>query len=102
LRGRSLAYIMVYMTTVTVSAAEARASLKELLDAVELTHQRYRITRNGRPGAVLIAAEDLDALEETLDILSDPEEVAAIAEGTAELDRGEGIPLERVRAEMGL
>jgi len=96
------AYMMVYMTTESVSAAEARANLKDLLDTVESTHQRYLITRNGHAGSVLMSIEDLEALEETLDILSDPEEMAAIAEGIAELDRGEGIPLAQIRREMGL
>ncbi len=30
------------------------------------THERVSITRNGKPAAVLISAEDLEALEETL------------------------------------
>jgi prevent-host-death family protein len=92
----------MYMATETVSAAEARANLKTLLDNVEGTHQRYLITRNGHPGSVLMSLEDLEALEETLEILSDAAEVAAIREGLAELDRGEGIPLEQVQRELGL
>ncbi len=98
-------YMMMYMaahTTEVVTAADARANLRELLDSVESTHQRIMITRKGHPGVVLISADDLEALEETLEILSDPEEVAAIREGQAELDRGEGIPLEQVRRELGL
>ena len=90
------------MTTETVSAAQARANLKTLLDTVETTHQRYLITRNGHARSILMSLEDLEHLEDTLDILSDPEEIKAIEEGIAELDRGEGIPLEQVRREMCL
>lgn len=90
------------MSTETVSAADARTHWKALLDAVEATHQRYVITRNGQPGFVLMSLEDLEALEETLEILSNPEEMAAIREGIDELDRGEGIPLEQVASELGL
>lgn len=50
---------------------------------------RVTITRNGRPVAVLISVDELDSIEETLDVLSDPEEVAAIREGEAEIARGE-------------
>jgi prevent-host-death family protein len=83
-------------------AADARAKWKDLLDAVESTHERFLITRHGHAGAVLMSAEDLEALEETLDILSDPEEVKAIQEGIAAADRGEFFTLEEVRKDMGL
>ena len=36
------------------------------------THERVTITKNGRPAAVLISAEDLDAMEETLYWASQP------------------------------
>ncbi len=90
------------MNTQTVSAADARSNWKALLDDVEATHQRYVITRNGHPGFVLMSVHDLEALEETLEILSDPEELAAIKEGVEALDRGEGIPLEEVARDLGL
>ena len=47
-------------------------------------------------------ADGLEALEEALDILSDPQEMAAGREGVAELDGGEGVSLEQVRREMVL
>lgn len=85
-----------------ISVADARANLRELLDNVEKTHARYTITRNGSPGAVLISLDDLESMEETLDILSDPEEVAAIREGLAAADAGELYTLEQVMEELGL
>ena len=42
------------------------------MDQVEDTHNRVLITRNGKPAAVLMSPEDLESLEETLEILSDP------------------------------
>lgn len=90
------------MTIETVTAAEARANLKTLLDEVETTHHRYVISRNGHPGSVLLSLEDLEALEETLEILSEPGTLSAIREGLMEFDRGEGIPLEDIRRELGL
>lgn len=52
---------------------EARADLPEIVDRVERHHARITVTRDGRPVAVLIDAGDLASLEETLDLLSDPE-----------------------------
>jgi prevent-host-death family protein len=75
----------------TTSLADAKNRLSELINAVQGTWERVTITKNGRPAAVLIAPEDLDSLIETLEILSDPEAMAAIQEartGTGQLTTG--------------
>lgn len=69
--------------------ADARNRLSELVSDVEKTHARVTITRHGHPAAVLIAPDDLAALEETLDILSDPRALTAIRGAEAELAGGE-------------
>ena len=76
----------------TTSLADAKDRLDELISAVEGTQKRVTITRNDKPVAVLIAVDDLESLTETLEILSDPEATAAIAEaksGTAEMTTGQ-------------
>jgi antitoxin YefM len=50
----------------TTSLADVRSQLSKYVEDVVTTHERVTITRNGRPAAVLISAEDLEALEETL------------------------------------
>ncbi len=57
-----------------------RDHLSEVVDRVELQHERVTITRNGRAAAVLISPEDLAELEETLSVLADPEALADIRE----------------------
>jgi antitoxin YefM len=74
----------------TTSLADARNRLSELVSAVQGTWERVTITKNGRPAAVLIAPDDLESLVETLEILSDPEAMAAIRE--AEAGTGEMTP----------
>ncbi|MCL4446541.1 MAG: type II toxin-antitoxin system Phd/YefM family antitoxin [Actinobacteria bacterium] len=82
--------------------ADARNRLSELVSDVEKTHARVMITKHGHSAAVLISPEDLTrgshqrispedlaAMEETLDVLSDPQALAAIKEAEAEFDRGE-------------
>jgi antitoxin YefM len=64
----------------TTSLADAKDRLNELVTAVKSTRERVMITRNGTPVAVLIAVDDLESLAETLEILSDPEAMIAIAE----------------------
>ncbi|HEX2706192.1 MAG TPA: type II toxin-antitoxin system Phd/YefM family antitoxin [Candidatus Lustribacter sp.] len=76
----------------TTSLADAKNRLSELVNAVQGTWERVTITKNGRPAAVLIAPDDLESLIETLQILSDPEAMAAIGEavaGTGEMTTGE-------------
>ncbi len=66
-----------------------RDHLSEVVDRVEHQHERVIITRNGRDAAVLISPEDLDQLEETLSVLSDPEALADIREADAAYAQGD-------------
>jgi len=50
----------------------------------------------------LVSPEDLDALEETLAVLSNPRELAALRRGLADLDAGRVVTLKKLRAELGL
>lgn len=55
-----------------IPLTDAKARLNELVEETALTHERVTITRHGRPAAVLIAVEDLEAMEETLFWQSQP------------------------------
>lgn len=83
-----------------LSLADARASLSKHIDSAATTHERFEITRNGARVAVLLSADDYDALVETVDILSDPEEVAALRTAIAELEAGDVSSADDVRAAM--
>lgn len=50
--------------------------------------------------AALVSAEYLESLEETIEVAADPELVAAIAEGEAELDAGQGVAAHDVEVEF--
>ena len=78
----------------TIPFSEAKSHLSDLADRVEREHDRILVTRNGRPSFVLISPDELEALEETLDILSDPELVASIRESQAEAAAGKLISLD--------
>jgi antitoxin YefM len=76
----------------TLPFSEVKAHLSELAERVESEHERILVTRNGRPSFVLVSPDDLDSLEETLEILRDPELVASLAKSRAEADCGESLP----------
>lgn len=78
--------------------AEIKARLSEIVDRVEGHHERITLTRNGRPAVVLISPADLEALEDTLELLSDPTAVAEIDRARKEIARGKGISAEELRA----
>lgn len=84
----------------TLSVAEARANFSKLIESAVATHERFDVTRNGDRAAVLLSADDFDSLVETLEIVSQPDEVAAIREGLANLAAGEVSSADEVRAAM--
>ncbi len=57
------------------------------------------ITRNGKPAAVLISADEFESLQETREIRRDPALLADIRKGLAELDAGKGLSFEDVFGE---
>ncbi|MEJ7774733.1 MAG: type II toxin-antitoxin system Phd/YefM family antitoxin [Nocardioidaceae bacterium] len=71
------------------SLRAVRDHLSEVVDRVEHQHERVIVTRNGHAAAVLISPEDLAQLEETIDVLGDPEVLAEIREADAAYARGD-------------
>ncbi len=51
--------------------------------------------------AVVIAPDDLESLEETLDILSDPRALAEIRESAEDIAAGRMVTIDEIRAEFG-
>ncbi|MCY7413099.1 MAG: type II toxin-antitoxin system Phd/YefM family antitoxin [Salinibacterium sp.] len=84
----------------TLSLADARANLSKLIESAVTTHERFEVTRNGDRVAVLLSADDYDSLLETVDILSRPDEVAALMSGLADLDEGQVSSVDEVRAAL--
>lgn len=78
--------------------ASVKAEFSQFVESAQRTHERVVITKNGKPAAVLIGAEDYEALLETLEILSDPEMMAAIHEAQASPEPARGAA--EVHAEL--
>lgn len=84
----------------TVPVRELRSNLSKLLDDVAERRDHVLITRNGRPAAALVPIDEYEALEETAEILSDPDALAALEAGLAELSRDETLGLDDLRREL--
>ena len=77
------------MTTEALRTVKDKFS--EYVDRVQREHERIVVTRYGRPAAVLISAEDLASLEETLDVLGDSDVVRAIRDADEAVAKGDVV-----------
>ncbi|MDQ2789833.1 MAG: type II toxin-antitoxin system prevent-host-death family antitoxin [Pseudonocardiales bacterium] len=84
-----------------VPVGDARDHFSELIAEVERTHERVTVTRHGRAVAILLSPEDLESLEETLDILSQPGALDEIRKSAQDVAAGRTVSIEEVRAEFG-
>ena len=84
----------------TIPLSEAKARLSEIADEVRRTHERVHITRNGREYVVLLAAEDLESIEATLELLADTRAQERIAAAEADITAGEVLDEQQVRSLM--
>ena len=75
------------MTTLPI--ADVRAQLSKLVDEASSTHERIEITKNGHRAAVLMGADDYDAMRETMAVLSDSALLLAHEAGVQELANGD-------------
>lgn len=82
----------------TVPLTQARNELSEILDKLESRHEHVVITRNGREVAALLPVREYIALQETLEVLGDPDLVAEL-EGR---DQEEVYDWDAVRQDLGL
>ena len=71
-----------------LSLTDVRGNLREVVDEIVRTGGEVTITRHGKPVAVLLAHDEYESLVETVNILSDDETMAAIAQSEAEFAAG--------------
>jgi PHD/YefM family antitoxin component YafN of YafNO toxin-antitoxin module len=61
-----------------------------------------QVTRRGKPVLAVMSWDLYESVTETLEIMSDPEMMAAFRQGVKELKEGKTIPLEQLKKELGL
>jgi prevent-host-death family protein len=77
----------------TIPLTEAKAHLSDLVDRTSREHERFVVTRNGRPAAVLMSPDDLESLEETVEILRDRELLESLRRSRTEAAEGKRLRL---------
>src|SRR5206468_9677099 len=98
--GRHDNGLVILLTMTTFSLADAKAHLSKLVAQVSGQHERVYVTVHGKPSAVLLATEDLESLEETIEILADADAMRRLHASDAELARGEAETQEDLDAAM--
>jgi hypothetical protein len=87
-----------------ITTIQLDVKLKEKLDGLKIHHREtyneliFRLIQGVSPNNM-----DRGSLIETIEVLSDPEEMRDIAEALEEIQKGNlGEPLEKVKQELGL
>jgi antitoxin YefM len=93
-------FLVILLTMTVLPLGEVKSHLSELVGRVHDHHERVTVTVHGRPSAILIAPEDLEALEETLEIMRDAATMNRLSESDAELARGEYVSAEELAEAM--
>lgn len=86
----------------TLAFSDARKELSKLVDEVAADHEHVVITKQGRPKAVLLSADEFESWQETIEIISDPKAMRAIRQGLRDIKAGRVRPLEDVLKDLGL
>lgn len=60
-----------------------------------------KITRRGKPVLAVMSWDAYESVIETLEIMSDPEMMAAFHQGVRDMEEGRTIPLEQLKRELG-
>ncbi len=86
----------------TVTVTEAKAHLNELVEDAATTHEQVVITRHGRPAVVLVAADDLESMKETVYWLSRPGLREDLVEARAEIRDGKTLSTEEMLRDLDI
>ena len=91
---------IILVMSETLPLSYVKAHLSEIADRVEGEQERVIVTRQGRAAAVLLSPDDLESLEETLAVLSDPALMEKIRAGEEAIEAGETARLEDLREDL--
>ena len=91
--GDIIAYTVTHATgditmTKTLSLKEARARFSSLVEKADRLSERYVVTKNGTPTAVVMGAEEFEGWVETLEVLSNPKALKSLRQGLKEAKTG--------------
>ena len=82
-----------------LSLSEAKAHLSQLVADCERDEEELVITRNGRPAAVLMSADEYEGWRESREIMRNRSLMKEIRQGLRQLEKGRRFTFEEVFGE---
>lgn len=79
-----------------MSVSQAKTHFPQLVRDVDVRHEHFVLTRNGKPKAVLLSVDEWEGVLETLEIMSDKRLVKDIRKSLEELHQGKTYSFEEV------
>lgn len=86
----------------TIPANVARANFYQILEEVGNNLRRFVITHRGKTKAVVMPIEDVEAWEETLEIMSDKKLMKDIKKSKTDYTKGNFVTLDEVEKKYNL
>lgn len=88
--------------TTTISVTELKNNTTQVLDRAALKGHRTVIKRQGKPGLVLMSADEYESWEDTNEILADKKLMRSIKKGEEDIKNGRYVTLEELKKELKL
>ena len=88
--------------TKQIPIVKARAMLTKLPEQLAAEDQAVAVTRNGKPVLAVMHWDLFESIVETMDIMGDPDAMAALRRGIEDVQAGNLVPIEQVKADLGL
>ena len=90
------------MSTKTYSLTEGRTRFCEMVREAEATYDRYVLTKDGKPAAVLMSYDEYEGMLETIDLERDPKLADEILQRFEDVRTGKTkpIPLSEVKKKL--
>jgi antitoxin YefM len=86
--------------TKELSTVDARRELTKLPEQLEAEPATVAVTRRGKPVLAIMTWDDYQAIQETLEILSDNDSVEQLRRSIEEIKEGKTIPWEEAKARL--
>ena len=74
--------------TMTMSLKQARSRFSTLVDKADRLSERFIVTKNGTPKAVVMGAREFESWVDTVELFSNPKAVKALQQGLKEAKTG--------------
>lgn len=85
-----------------IPMVKARAMLTQLPERLSEENRAVALTRHGKPVLAVMPWDLFESILETMEIMGDPEMMAAFRRGVKDAQEGNLISLEEVEAKLGL